>query len=57
MPASYRPWREAILALAAAGWQPKDIALVLHISLGTVHRVLGIRFWEEPSPSPSRRPQ
>jgi hypothetical protein len=44
---SVRPWREAIAALAAAGWDPRDIAAVLHVSLGTVHKVLGIRVWEQ----------
>lgn len=53
MPASARPWREAIAVLAAAGWDERDIAAVLHLSLGTVYRELGVRFWERPAPSPA----
>ena len=50
MPASTRPWRKALDVLHAAGWPPKDIALVLHISVGTVHRALGVRPGERASP-------
>jgi hypothetical protein len=50
MPAP-RPWREAILVLAAAGWPERDIAAAVGVSLGTVCRVLGIRFWKRPPPS------
>ena len=38
MTASQRPWREAIHVLAAAGWEPRDIAAVLRVSEGTVLR-------------------
>lgn len=38
MTASTRPWREAISVLAAAGWEPRDIAAVLRVSEGTVLR-------------------
>jgi hypothetical protein len=50
MPSRPRPWREAIAVLAAAGWDPRDIATVLRVAPGTVHRVLGIRVWEQATP-------
>ena len=41
MPASVRPWREAIAVLNQLGWSDRDIAVVLHLAPATVRRVLG----------------
>lgn len=43
VPASRRPWREAIAVLHLAGWEPRDIAAAVCVSLGTVERALGVR--------------